>query len=156
MSRSGEVTLPWGDEDRTFRLGIGEWRKVQEKCDAGPAEILSRLAPVFSAREQGLSIDQIVALGYLGRWRIDDVREPLFRALIGGGMDPTKAGLVIRELVDERPLIEPVSIAYRVIMVSLFGPEDEPLGEGEGEVTTATAFPEESFNSPDITEPEPP
>lgn len=131
MSRSGEITLPWGDEDRTFRLGIREWEKVQEKCDAGPAEILGRLAPVFAASEQGLSLKQIIAAGYLGRWRVQDVREPLYRGLIGGGMEPTEAGKVIRDLVDERPLIEPVCVAYRVVLASIMGAEDEPAGEIE-------------------------
>ncbi len=152
MSRAGEITLPWGDGERTFRLGIGDWRKVQEKCDAGPGEILARLAPVFHATQQGLKFDQIVAMGYLGRWRIDDVREPLYRGLIGGGMTPTDAGKLITELVDERPLLEPLSIAYQVVLASVVGSEDEPLGEQTGE---AKVSPTESSPSPTSTEPEP-
>lgn len=153
MSRSGEITLQWGDEERTFRLAIGDWRKVQEKCDAGPAEILARLAPVFAARQAGLSFDQIVAAGYLGRWRVDDVREPLYRGLIGGGMEPTLAGKLIRELVDERPLLEPLVVAYEVVLASIVGAEDEPLGEAGGEAATAAVSPEASSLSPTTTEP---
>jgi hypothetical protein len=154
MSRSGEITLPWGDEDRTFRLGIKEWEKVQEKCDAGPAEILSRLAPAFAALQQGLTFQQIIGAGYLGRWRVHDVREPLYRGLIGGGLDPTQAGKVVRELVDERPLLESMAMAYQVVMASVTGAEDEPLGEPEGEVETTS--PTESSPSPTITEAAPP
>lgn len=153
MSRSGEVTLPWGDEDRTFRLGIKEWERVQEKCDAGPGEILGRLSPVFYASQRGLKFQQIVAAGYLGNWRVHDVREPLYRGLIGGGMDPTKAGKIIRELVDERPLLEAVGIAYQVVLASVVGAEDEPLGEPEGEGETAS--PMESSGSPTTTAPGP-
>jgi hypothetical protein len=133
MSGTGAITLPWGDEERTFRLGIGEWRKVQEKCDAGPAEILARLAPVFAAIQQGLKVEQIVAMGYLGRWRVDDVREPLYRGLIGGGTEPTAAGRLIKDLVDERPLLEAGASAYRVVLATIVGAPDEPVGEAVGE-----------------------
>ena len=153
MSRNGEITLAWGDEDRTFRLGIGEWEKVQEKCDAGPAEILARLAPIFSATEAGLSLKQIISAGYLGTWRVQDIREPLYRGLLGGGLDPTKAGRVIRDLVDERPFIESVPIAYQVVLASILGAEDEPVGERTGE--EAVTSPEESSPSPTSTESEP-
>lgn len=156
MSRSGEVILPWGDADRTFRLGIREWEKVQEKCDAGPAEILARLAPAFSALQQGLTFDQIVSMGYLGRWRVHDVREPLYRGLIGGGMDPTAAGKVIRELVDERPLLEPMAVAYQVVLASITGAQDEPAGEPAGEAEEAApTSPEERSPSPTTTASEP-
>lgn len=159
MSRSGEITLAWGDHDHTFRLGIAEWEKVQEKCDAGPSEILSRIAPVFAATEAGLDVKQLITAGYLGTWRINDVREPLYRGLIGGGLEPTAAGRVIRELVDERPLMESVCMAYRVVLASVVGAEDEPIGDdapgesvGEG---GATASPAGSSPSPTITAPAP-
>lgn len=155
MSRSGEVTLAWGDADRTFRLGIREWEKVQEKCDAGPAEILSRLSPAFMALQQGLTFEQIITMGYLGKWRIHDLREPLYRGLIGGGMEPTAAGKLVRELVDERPLLEPMAIAYKVVLASITGAEDEPLGEPTGEEAAAPASPEASSLSATTTAPAP-
>ena len=151
MSRSGEITRPWGDRDRTFRLTVPEWEKVQEKCDAGPAEILSRLAPVFQATAAGLTLDEVIAHGFVGTWRVHDVREPLYRALMRGEkLDPTAAGKVIRELVDERPLLESVCLAYEVVLASITGAKDEPLGESKGE---ATSSPAESSPSPTSTEP---
>jgi hypothetical protein len=132
MTGTGTISLLWGDEERTFRLGIGEWRKVQEKCDAGPAEIMARLGPVFAATRRGYSFEQIIDAGFVGTWRIDDVREPLYRGLIGGGMEPTAAGKIIRDLVDERPLLEAVAIAYQVVLASLVGVEEEPMGEQKG------------------------
>lgn len=154
MSRSGEITLLWGDEERTFHLGIKEWEKVQEKCDAGPPEIHSRLAPMFAATEAGLTIHQIKSNGYLGRWRVHDVREPIYRGLIGGGMEPTAAGKLVRELVDERELIESVCIAYQIVDASIVGAPDEPVGEQKGE-GAANPSPTESSPSPTTTEPEP-
>lgn len=156
MSRSGEIALAWGDRERTFRLTVADWEKVQEKCDAGPAEILARLAPVFTARAAGLSYGQIVAGGYLGSWRIHDVREPLYRGLMRGeGLDATAAGKVIRDLVDERPLIESVAIAYEVVLASIIGAPDEPAGEAEGEGSAANLSPAERSDSPATTAPPP-
>jgi hypothetical protein len=133
MSRAGEISLQFGDEERVFRLTIGAWRKIQEKCDAGPPEIASRLAAGLAFRSQGLSPAQALAMGGLGRWRVDDIREVLYQGLIGGDMDPTAAGKVIRDLVDERPLGECIAIAYAVVLASVVGSPDEPLGESPGE-----------------------
>lgn len=137
MSRSGEITLPWGDAERTFRLGIAEWEKVEEKCGVGPPEILNRLAPLFAATEADLSLHQALISGYAGTWRVHDVREPLYQGLIGGGLKPTEAGRIVRQLVDERELIESVCLAYQVVRASLIGPPEEPLGEPEGEAAAA-------------------
>lgn len=144
MSRSGEITLPWGDEDHVFRLDIKAWEKVQEKCDAGPAEIHARLAPMFAATEAGLSLKQILASGYMGTWRVNDVREVLYQGKIGGGATPTEAGAVIRLLVDERPLIESVVLAYQVATAGIMGAPDEVLGEPKGETTTILSPEEKS------------
>jgi hypothetical protein len=157
MSRGGEVTRLWGDTERTFRLGIGEWRKVQETCDAGPAEIAARLAAWASARRRlpNANFLDLLASGGLGGWRVDDIREPLFRGLIGGGMDPTSAGRLLRDLHDERPLMENVDLALEVVLASLIGPTDEPVGEPAGEppttTTVAATSPEASSGSPTTT-----
>jgi hypothetical protein len=132
MSRSGEIALEFGGEERTFRLGIGQWRKVQEACDAGPAELLARLSPAFTAAQQGIKFDQIVALGFLGNWRLDDVREPILQGLLGANMAAPDALKLVKTWVDERPLIESVGIAYRIVLGSVIGTEDEDAaGESE-------------------------
>jgi hypothetical protein len=149
MSRGGEIVRPWGDFDRTFRLGIGEWRKVQETCDAGPGEIAARLATWAAVRQANPKAGflQMLAGGGVGAWRVDDIREVLYRGLIGGGLEPTAAGKVLRDLHDERPLMENIDLALAVVLASLVGPEDDPPGELEREpeaVTTPTASREES------------
>jgi hypothetical protein len=158
MSRSGEYVRLWGDQERTFRLGIGEWRKVQETCDAGPAEIAARLSTYPAARKRlpNAGFLDLLAGGALGGWRIDDIREPIYRGLIGGGMDPTSAGRLMRELHDERPLVENIDLALAIVLASMLGPGDEPVGEPEGEPrTTTTRSPEESSGSRITTEPVP-
>lgn len=137
MSRSAEVTLVFGDAERTFRLGIGELRQVQEKCDAGPEEIAARLLPSVHGVEKQLALPIALAHGLVGRYRIDDVREPIYRGLIGGGMPPSEAGPLVMDLVDGRPLRENVTLAYAIIVVALQGAPDEPLGEPEGGATKA-------------------
>lgn len=148
MSRSGDTRLDFGGRERVFRLALGEWRKVQERCDAGPAEILARLAPIFTARQQGLTFGQILANGHLGRWRVDDVREVIFQGLVGGGMDPNAAIKIVRAWVDERPLLESVDIAYEVVLASIIGPEDEQAaGESQAAAETSQASPAASSGS---------
>lgn len=132
MSRSGEVTLEFAGEERAFRLALGQLRKVQEKCDAGPGELLARLGPVFFATKQGLTLEQAIAAGYLGTWRVDDVREPILQGLLGANMAGPEALKLVKEWVEERPLLESVATAYQVVMASIIGAEDEKaVGESQ-------------------------
>ena len=138
--RGGEIVRLWGDAEITFRLTIGGWRNVQEKCDAGPGEIVARVAPLPAVRKRNpkATMLDIIMAGGLGSWRVDDIREPLYRGLIGGGLDPTAAGRLMRDLHDERPLMENLDLALAVVLASLVGPGDEPVGEFSGEPPTTT------------------
>lgn len=106
MAASARITLLWGDGDRTFRLAIGQLRELQDKCDAGPAEILGRLSN--------------------GTWRVDDIRETLRLGLIGGGATPTDALVLVARYVDSRPLMENVMPAQAVLLAAIVGEEDPP------------------------------
>ena len=157
MSRDGSVTRDWGDGERTFRLGIGDWRKIQETCDAGPGEIAARLATWAAMRRANptASVIDILAAGGVGRWRVDDIREPIYRGLIGGGMEPTAAGRLMRDLHDERPLMENLDLALEVVLASLVGPAEEPVGEKPGVRAKANGTRSQTARSgsPDITAP---
>lgn len=106
MSRAGDVSLPFGGEERRFKLGIGQWRAVQEKCDAGPPELLRRYVE--------------------GTWRIDDLREVLFQGLVGGGLDQASATALIVGTFDPNPKLQFVAIAQAIVMAGLIG---DPGGE---------------------------
>jgi hypothetical protein len=148
MSRSGDITLEFGGEERAFRLAIGQWRKIQEKCDAGPAELLARLGPMYAAKSQGLSFAQIVSHGYLGSWRVDDVREVILQGLLGANMAGPEALALVRDWVEERPLIESVGIAYEVVMASVMGAEDEKaVGEPQAAAAASPNSPAASSGS---------
>jgi len=127
MSRHAEITRLLGAEERRFRLGLGQLRALQEKCDAGPGEIAARLFPAA----QVLSGDPAALLsafgtGSFGRWRIDDVRETIYQGLIGGGETPTMAGALVAAIVDEAPVLTHVLLALEILLAAVMGVPDEP------------------------------
>ncbi|MFC7399591.1 gene transfer agent family protein [Chelatococcus sp. GCM10030263] len=115
MSSDGSITFPWADGEYRFRLAIGQLRELQDKCSAGPAEIVQRLS--------------------IGSWRVDDVRETLRLGLIGGGLKPGDALILIKRYVDERPWLENITPAHVVLMAALVGDPDEPVGKDEAAAT---------------------
>lgn len=136
MSRDGSITLTWGDGEHRFRLPIGQLRELQEKCGAGPPEILHRLATA--------------------RWRVDDIRETLRLGLIGGGMGPVEALRLMQNYVDppERPWLENAPMAQAVLMAAMVGVPDEEPVETVKKKTETTIQPDDS-SSPPFTEPPP-
>lgn len=117
--------MEWGDGEHRFRLPIGQLRELQEKCSAGPAEILLRI------------VSQ--------KWLIDDIRETVRLGLIGGGMPPVTASALVKRYVDERPLFENTRPAQVILMAALAGVEDEPTGKEE---TPEAATENTGSNSP--------
>lgn len=115
MAKPGTIELKWADGEHAFRLTVGAVRELQEKTGAGPEELLRR----------------IIA----GRWRIDDLRETLRIALIGGGAKPVEATSLIQRYVDERPFREAVLPAQAILAWAIYGEamqEEKQPGEPEG------------------------
>lgn len=125
MSRHGDVAFEWGGEERTFRLALGEIRKLQERTNAGPYELLRRLTT--------------------GTWRVDDLRETIRLGLVGGGTvvndkgatDDNRIARLVRDYVDERPLQQSVMVAARILEAALAGAPDEDIPKSEGAETTS-------------------
>lgn len=109
MTRSTEISLEFGGEDRIFKLPIGRMVALQEKTDCGPYELHRRFAA--------------------GEWRIHDLRETILQGLIGGGADVATAGALMKSFFDDLPSLQFVPLANAVVMAALSGVEDEPLGE---------------------------
>lgn len=129
MSRGAEVTLAFAGEERAFRLPLGRLRAVQEKCDAGPMELLNRL--------------------YSGAWRVDDLREILLQGLIGGGLDQAAATRLMRTAFDDLPLAQFVPLAQAVMGAAVVGAEDEPdVGKPPAGEAEASPSPAPSSGSP--------
>lgn len=76
----GSEYIIWPGGEHPFRLGIGELRALEQRCDAGVAVILMRL------------------LGQ--QWKIDDVVSTLRIGLMGGGMAERDAQKAIEAAMD--------------------------------------------------------
>jgi len=105
QNRNGQNDFDFGDGTYSFRLGWGELQKLQEACDAGPFAIFARLGDMT--------------------FKVQDIREILRLGLIGGGLEPSKALALVREYVEERPLIENVGLAQAVLGQALAGAPEE-------------------------------
>ena len=107
MAANGEIELTWADGDYKFNVAkIKSALELEDKCGAGVAEIFTRIKD--------------------GRWHINDVRETLRIGLIGGGMTPDKALLLVQRYCDERPWAESLQPALLVLMAAMLGvPGDE-------------------------------
>lgn len=149
------IKKPFAGQVRDFRLDIGALRELQGTCDAGVSTILSRLMshqPQAKDRKQpqpdqyvqGIADpDFIVDLNLYGMfrniggdWRVDDVRETIRLGLIGGGMTPSDAYLLVATYVDARPLAENISLAAEVLLHAVIGDPDDPVGKPEAETET--------------------
>lgn len=130
MSRDASISNYWGDSEYVFRLPIGQMRELQEKCDAGPQFLLSRVSS--------------------GEWRVDDLRETLRLGLIGGGLKPDKALTLVRRYFDPFPYADHVLQVQMILGAAVFGVAEEDGGKKAGVETTAptSPSPEASSDSP--------
>lgn len=138
MSRNGSIELDWADGSHRFRLAWGQLAELQEKCNAGPYVILSRL--------------------HSGEWKIEDIAQVIRLGLIGGDMKPTDALILVRRYVEERPLLENLPFAVAILTAALLGAKDEPVGEPDAASrpeASSTTSPTERSDLPPSTEPAP-
>ncbi len=134
MSRNGDIALELGGEERTFRFGVAEHRRLQEALDCGVSEIVQDLHPYVSASQAGASIGDILTARVLGRIRVDHIREVLFQGLVGGGLKTDDASRLCRTWVLDRPILEAAPVAYAVGIAALVGvPDEEAASPGEPE-----------------------
>jgi hypothetical protein len=125
MSRHAAIDMPWADGFYTFRLGLEQLEELEEKRDASIFALHRRLSP--QVRDV----------------RTADIVEVLRIGLIGGGMKPVEAMLLVRRYVDERPLDENRDAAYAVVLAALsrVRTEDPPKGESQAAKTEGSTSP---------------
>lgn len=136
MSADGSIILPFGDGDYTFRLTIGGLRDLQQAVNVrrvqagvpavGPAQLLQQLGS--------------------NAWWVDDARETIRLGLIGGGLPPPRALMLVKRYVEERPARESVPVAQRILLAALIGVPEDPVG-GKGRAERA-AMESETAASP--------
>lgn len=115
MSRTAEITLPFGDTEQKFRLGLKELLKLQERC---ADKVLGERGPFRILRD-------IEA----GNGRVEDIRQPILLGLQGGGMPAEQAAKLVKEWVEDRPWHENTIIAMLIIRQALAGPVDDTIKE---------------------------
>jgi|SRR5215207_7419180 len=143
MTRKANVgPIPWADGDHTFALKIAQLVELQEKCKAGPWELIERLA--------GYGIEGAPMAGV--RANVSDIIEPIRLGLIGGGMLPTHALTLVKRYCSEGELEENRRLAYLIVVTALVGSPEEPLKKEEAAEMTAGPPPTENSNSLTSTE----
>ncbi len=119
---SQALSLIWAGGEHDFRLTLGHLRALQDACNAGPFEIRNRLLTQTA--------------------RVDDVTATLRLGLIGGGMDKPAALKLVETTAENSGLMALILPALSVLTHALVGPEDDPVGDGEGKTMGETLPPE--------------
>lgn len=104
-----KIDITWAGGEHSFSLPIEQLRALQQRCDAGPAWVLSRLAN--------------------SQWLVDDVVSTIRLGLEGGGMPKSEATRLVKVHVEDQPLTLSVKTASLILMAALYGVEDDPVGE---------------------------
>lgn len=112
---NGTVRLAWGDGDYDFNIAkIKHILELEEKCGAGIGAIYDRV------RSQ---------MGDAPRWYFNDLRETLRLGLIGGGMEPPRALMLVQRYCDDRPLSESLKPALAVLLAAMVGIPGDEVGK---------------------------
>ncbi len=110
MATNGEIQLAWGDGDHKFNIAkIAQILELEEKCGCGISEILVRIRD--------------------SKWHVNDLRETIRLGLIGAGIEPTKALILVKRYVDDRPLMENVQTALIILIAALVGVQGDEVGK---------------------------
>jgi hypothetical protein len=112
------IDLSWAGGEHTFALPIDLLRALQERCDAGPEFVRTRLATK--------------------QWHVDDVVSTIRLGLEGGGLDKQEARKLVRLFVEDRPLADSVLTAYAILTHAIYGSGTESGDAPPGEPQAAT------------------
>lgn len=109
----GTETLVWPAGEHSFRLGIGELRALEQRCDAGCAVVLMRLLA--------------------SQFKIDDVVSTLRLGLIGAGMPEREAQKTVDAALEvASPYSLAVTAADILRLAIMWSEEDQPGEPGAG------------------------
>jgi hypothetical protein len=136
MARNAELEHFFGDGLHVFRLGIGEWRELQEKTGVGPEALYARIRS--------------------GMWMVDDPREILRIALKGGGMKPQEAFRLVEQYATppKTALLENIPLCQLIVAVGLYGAPDEDDNPKKEEAPTEAQIQRDLFGSAPSTDTE--
>ncbi len=151
MSGTGETREDFAGEERTFRIRLGEIRRIEAKCGARIGEVAQRLARAVQAISSAGG-NYVGALATGIEIGAEDVRETLYQGLIGGGMAAPDATNLVRAEIDERGLrgiTDHVGVALMVLVAT----SEAPPISGEPKAKPRTTTKKSRSTSPRSTAP---
>lgn len=117
-NRDARITEDFADGTYQFCMNYGAIRMLQEAREMGPLFLYGVLTS--------------------NAWKVEDIREIIRCGLIGGGMSPAQALKLVRMYVEERPIMESVGLAKKILGAGLVGaPEEESVGEQQAAIPVA-------------------
>ena len=124
------ILLPFGDDERLFKLGMDQLFVLEQKRDCGFAVLHGRLMN--------------------GGWSSTDVTETLRLGLVGGGMDVLQAKQLVERYCVPGRLDECATLAFYVLAVVMDAPKAlrAILGKGAAAVDASGAATDASPSSP--------
>ncbi|MEG4645194.1 tail tube GTA-gp10-like protein [Paracoccus pantotrophus] len=124
------VVMRWAGGEHAVRLGIAEAEVIQQHTDCGPEFLLNRIS--------------------LGQWELPHLMEVIRNGLIGGGMDEVDAKRLVDRVVAQQPWIALKRPAMEILSLALYGPPDDPVGEGlpAGDQTQEPSLAESGSSAP--------
>lgn len=127
MSADASVVIPFGGEERRFRLAIGELRELQQAVNKNRGA--NPIGP--------WSLLQLI--GARDAW-IDDLRDVIRLGLIGGGTRLELVPGLVKKYVDERPLMESGPVAFAILATALVGDQSDQIAKKKPDETAATTL----------------
>ncbi|MGJ4888957.1 gene transfer agent family protein [Bradyrhizobium sp. HKCCYLRH3099] len=115
MSADGGISLFWGDDEHRFRLGIGQFRELQECVNLRRIKLGAPIVGPMSL---------LNALRTSDAWP-DDVRDIIRLGLVGGGAEPKEAHRLLRTYfddVDRYPPLTHMRPAFLILTAGFTGP----------------------------------
>jgi len=110
MSRTAKVNLPFGGQKRVFQLDVPRLDELQELTDLGPEAMIRHIQN--------------------GDYKTREISETLRLGLIGGGMEPNAAAIMVERYGSGPYVMDCKSLAYLILMAAISGaPESQKDGE---------------------------
>lgn len=151
MGGTGETREDFAGEERTFRIRLGEIRRIEAKCGARIGLVAQRLARAVQAISSAGG-NYVAALATGIEVGAEDVRETLYQGLLGGGMASPDATNLVRSEIDERGLrgiTDNVGVALMVLVAT----SEAPKLPGEPKAKPKTVKSKARSTSPQSTGP---
>jgi hypothetical protein len=115
----GSISLPFGDQEYTFRIAFGQWRELQEKINK----------PRIEAGLPYVGPAALIQLLFSSNAWPDEIREVIRLGLIGGGMKPDRALVLVKRHVENQPHFANGLLAGRIVKTAMFGPDEDQVGK---------------------------